>query len=138
MDGQAEPELAADGRGGGSRRRGTSPIRDRRYRHRRCRDHARRSPSRLHLAAADGDLFGVRMRERERRTLRLHLLFQRVDPRLGGVKRGPRLVERLRRVDALLRRLRVRSNTSFAFSRSAVAAICCASAEASVDSACLI
>ena len=60
---------------------------------------------RLHLAAADRDLLRVRVRERQCRSLRFHLLLQRLDARFGRVVPCARLVERLRRLDAFLREI---------------------------------
>jgi hypothetical protein len=56
----------------------------------------------VHLVAARRHLLGVRAGQRDRRALRLDLLAERVETRLRGVERRPRLVRFLRRGDLLV------------------------------------
>jgi hypothetical protein len=57
--------------------------------------------ARLHLTAAHGDLFGARTCQRHGGALRVDLLSQRIELALRGADGNARLIEILRRYDAL-------------------------------------
>ncbi len=91
---------------------------------------------RLHLTAAHGDLLAVGLRECDLRALRLRLTLQGINLRLIGLELRPCVVEVLRGRHPFAREiLRAARKFRRADSRSAVAAACCASVAARLDSA---